>query len=45
MTVFWFPEITVTQSSYYFLKVTSEDIFDGEAPVQIALTAPIWIYR
>ncbi|HSW61535.1 MAG TPA: CehA/McbA family metallohydrolase [bacterium] len=45
MTVFWFPEITVTQSSYYFLKVTSEDILDGEAPVQIALTAPIWIYR
>lgn len=45
MTAFWFPEITVNQSSYYFLKVTSEDINDGEAPVQIAITAPIWIYR
>lgn len=43
MSIFWFPEVTVNESSYFFLKVISEDIHDDDGPVQIALTAPIWI--
>jgi len=45
MNLFWFPEIIVTQNSYFFLKVTSDDFYDSNDEIQIALTAPIWIYR
>ncbi len=46
MNLFWFPEVFVMQDSYFFLRVTSEDIYDDERyDIQIALTAPIWIYR
>jgi predicted metal-dependent phosphoesterase TrpH len=46
MNILWFPEVFVTQNSYFFLKVTSKDIYDDENnEIQVALTAPIWIYR
>jgi len=44
-TVLWYPEVTVPQSAYFFVKVISEEVFDDDGPEQIALSAPIWIYR
>ncbi len=41
----WFPEVTVPQSAYFFLKVISEDLLDDDGPEQVVVTAPIWIYR
>ncbi|MBU1245108.1 CehA/McbA family metallohydrolase, partial [Myxococcota bacterium] len=38
----WFPTVDVSGDSWFFLKVTSEDTLDGEGPVQIAVTAPIY---
>jgi hypothetical protein len=34
--------VDVSGDSWFFLKVTSEDTLDGEGPVQIAVTAPIY---
>jgi len=39
----WFPVVNVSSDGYYFLKVTSEDVLDDEGPVQVAVTAPIYI--
>jgi len=40
---YWFPVVNVSSNGWYFLKVTSEDVLDGEGPVQVAVTPPIYI--
>jgi polyisoprenoid-binding protein YceI len=38
----WQPELTVGSKSYYYVKVTSLNLFEADMDEQIALTAPIW---
>jgi len=38
----WHPEIALTSSGWYFLKVTATDTLDDDGPQQISVTAPIW---
>ncbi|MCP4604796.1 MAG: CehA/McbA family metallohydrolase [Proteobacteria bacterium] len=41
--IYWYPEVTVAPSSYYYLRVTGEDSNDdGANDQQMAVTAPIW---
>jgi hypothetical protein len=41
--VSWDPEISVAGGNWYYVKVSESDELDGEGPVQMAVTAPIWI--
>ncbi len=38
----WFHTVDVSADAWFFLKVTCEDTLDGEGPIQIAVTAPIY---
>lgn len=41
--VSWEPVVTVSQDSYFFLRVTEKNQYDdGDGDIQIAVTAPIW---
>ena len=43
MDVSWDPEVGVASGDWFFVKVAESDLLDGESPVQMAVTAPIWI--
>ncbi len=39
----WFPQVSVGASTYFYLELTEIDELDDDGPVQMAVTAPIWI--
>ncbi len=40
----WFPTVHIPNDTYFFLKVISENLHDGDDPTQVVLTAPIRIH-
>lgn len=42
-SVLWEPEVTVGSSTYFFMEVTEVDLHDDDGPMQMAVTAPIWV--
>jgi hypothetical protein len=41
----WEPEIEISNSTYFYVQVEEENLFDEDIETQIAVTAPIWVTR
>lgn len=42
-SVLWYPQVDTATSTYFYVEVTEEDIHDDDGPVQMAVSAPIWL--
>jgi len=41
----WEPEIEIGNSTYFYVQVEEENLYDDDLETQIAVTAPIWVTR